>query len=85
MKLLPIETHTRDKTITKFLMQKLYNRRITSKRLWDINGDVKQCVRLKKHKGIIKVYLFLNSSLRDPVVVGKFYHAQQHEKNDVFL
>jgi hypothetical protein len=34
MKLPPIETHTTsDKTITKFLMQKLYNRRITSKKI----------------------------------------------------
>jgi hypothetical protein len=40
---------------------------------------------LKKHKGIIKVYLLLNSSLKDPVLVGKFYHAEQHEKADVFL
>jgi hypothetical protein len=34
MKLPPTETHTTgDATITKFLMQKLYNRRTTSKKI----------------------------------------------------
>ena len=31
-----------------------------------MHGEVQQSVIFKKHKGIIKVYLFLNSLFRDP-------------------